>query len=368
MQDTVVRLERPAGQGESTRTADRPLLSLTLGDTNGIGPEVVLKALADPRLLALCVPVIYGSQKLLKRYRKAIGDTTEEVQLHHITSLDQVNPRKINLLGAWEEDYEVTPGKPTPASGMAAYQGLARAVADAKAGRLHALVTAPIAKANMPEAFAATGHTDYLARELGSGKSLMVMATEALRVALVTDHIPLKDVPRALTAQRIQDRLDMFIQSLRADFGAPHPRIAVLGLNPHAGESGTMGREEVDIITPLLEKARQKLPTLLGPFPADAFFGRHLYRKFDGVLALYHDQGLIPFKALAGGEGVNFTAGLPIVRTSPAHGTAFDIAGKNQAEPNSTLAAIWCALDVLRNRRQAPVPAPKLEKIPKPLP
>ena len=368
MQDTDVRLERRAAHGESSRSDERPLLGLTLGDTNGIGPEVVLKALADPRLLAQCIPVIYGSQKLLRRYRKALGNTGEELQMHIVSSLDQIDPRKINLVMAWEEDYEVIPGKATQSSGMAAYQGLARAVADAKAGRLPALITAPIAKANMPEAFAAAGHTDYLARELGSGKSLMVMAADTLRVAMITDHIPLKDVPRALTAQRIQERLDMFIQSLRKDFGAAQPRIAVLGLNPHAGESGTMGREEVDIMTPLLEKARQKLPTLLGPFPADAFFGRHLYRKFDGVLALYHDQGLIPFKTLAGGDGVNFTAGLPIVRTSPAHGTAFDIAGKNKAEPDSTLAAVWCALDVLRNRRQAPVPAPTLEKIPKPLP
>jgi 4-hydroxythreonine-4-phosphate dehydrogenase len=206
-----------------------------------------------------------------------------------------------------------------------------------------------------------------LAREFGGGKSLMIMATEVLRVALVTDHIPLKDVPRALTAQRIREKIELFASSLAKDFGALQPKIAVLGLNPHAGENGTMGREEMDIITPLLAEMREKYPTLLGPFSADAFFGRHDYRKFDGVLALYHDQGLIPFKALAGSDGVNFTAGLPLVRTSPAHGTAFDIAGKNKADESSTLAAFWCAIDVLWRRENAPKPNPKPERIPKPL-
>lgn len=355
--------ERPDG----FKDTDRPLLGLTLGDTNGVGPEVVLKALQDPRLLAMCVPIVYGSSKLLRRYKKDLGDASEELPFHFIQNLDQVHYKKMNLIQAWEEDYEVTLGKPTEASGMAAYLSLKRAVEDAKAGKLQALVTAPIAKSNMPEAFAAAGHTDYLARELGGGKSLMVMASDVLRVAMVTDHIPLKDVPRALTAQRLRDRLEMFAQSLRQDFNAFQPKIAVLGLNPHAGEDGTMGREEVDILTPLIIEMREKLPMLVGPFPSDAFFGRHLYSKFDGVLALYHDQGLIPFKALAGGQGVNFTAGLPIVRTSPAHGTAFDIAGKNKAEASSTLAAIWMALDVVRRRSQATVPFPKPEKAPKPL-
>jgi len=355
--------ERPDGQRPTTR----PLLGITLGDTNGIGPEVVLRALQDPRLLSMCVPVIYGSLKLIRRYRKAMGDSIEEINFHLIHSLDQVNTKKINLLTAWEEDYEVTLGRPTQASGMAAYKSLARAVADAKAGLIHSIVTAPIAKANMPEIFGATGHTDYLAKELGGGSSLMIMATDVLKVALVTDHIPLKDVPRAITAQRIKEKAEMFATSLKKDFGALQPKLAVLGLNPHAGEAGTMGREEVDVINPAVTELRDKLPTILGPIPADAFFGRHDYRKFDGVLALYHDQGLIPFKALAQGDGVNFTAGLPIVRTSPAHGTAFDIAGQNKADHSSTLAAMWCALDILRRREQAPVPQVKPEKIPKPL-
>lgn len=354
--------------GPEGRDPQRPLLGFTLGDTNGIGPEVVLKTLADPRLLNLCVPVVYGNGRLVRRYRKAMADQGEDLPWHFISSLEQVNPKKINLLSAWEDDWEVQLGKPTAESGQAAYLSLAKAVADAKAGTLQALVTAPIAKSNMPEAFAATGHTDYLARELGGGKSLMVMATEFMRVALLTDHIPLKDVPRALTPQRLKERIQLFADSLRKDFGALHPKIAVLGLNPHAGEDGTLGREEIDLLGPALQELRGQMPTLLGPFAADAFFGRHHYRRFDGVLALYHDQGLIPFKALAADEGVNFTAGLPLVRTSPAHGTAFDIAGKQRAEAGSTRAAAWMALDALRRRRLAPVAAPKPEKMPKPLP
>jgi 4-hydroxythreonine-4-phosphate dehydrogenase len=344
----------------------RPIVGITLGDTNGIGPEVVLKSLQDPRLLALCVPVIYGSLKLLKRYKRALGES-EETNFQLIQHINQANPKRINLLTAWEEDYDVTPGHPNQASGMAAYKGLERALADAKAGDLKILVTAPIAKQNMPASFGSMGHTDYLAKELAGGKSLMVMAAPKLRVALATDHIPLREVAPAITRQLLEEKITQFYQCLRTDFGSVQPKIAVLGLNPHAGESGKLGKEEMDIIATTIQSLRDKYPLLVGPLPADGFFGRHDYSKFDGVLALYHDQGLIPFKALAGGEGVNFTAGLPIVRTSPAHGTAFDIAGKGIADPESMLSAIWCGLDVERRRQQQPIPHPKPDRIPKPL-
>jgi len=353
-------------QPEVHKHADRPIVGITLGDTNGIGPEVVLKALQDPRLQSMCIPVIYGSLRLLKRYKKALGDN-EETNYHLIQSLDQINSKKINLLAAWDDDPEVILGTPTQASGWAAYMGLERAVADAKAGLLLALITAPIAKHNMPKEFAATGHTDYLARELGGGKSLMIMAADTLKVALATDHIALQDVAKSLTPALVKEKINQFAASLRTDFNALQPKIAVLGLNPHAGEDGRMGKEEQTVLRPVMQELAGQYPMLVGPFAADGFFGQGAYKKFDGILALYHDQGLIPFKTLAAEEGVNFTAGLPIVRTSPAHGTAFDIAGKNIASESSTRAAIWCAIDVAKRRLNKVQPYPRPDKTPKPL-
>ena len=328
---------------------ERPRIGITIGDLNGIGPEIILKTFADGRILRMGTPIIYGSAKVLRRWRKFMD--MEDLPIHPIQEPEQAIAKKLNLITCWEEDTEVVPGKPSAESGQMAYKALVRATADAKAGKIHAIVTGPIHKANMPAEFAAKGHTDFLEKAFGVPATLMVMASEVLKVAVVSHHIPLKDVAAALSIPTVSGLADLFIKSLKKDFGIQKPKLAILGLNPHAGESGTMGTEEKDIIIPALIPLKEKYTTVLGPFPADAFFAQHLYRKFDGVLAMYHDQGLIPFKALVGADGVNFTAGLPIVRTSPAHGTAFDIAGQNVANPDSFRSAYFMAADAWQKRQ-----------------
>jgi len=328
---------------------ERPRIGITIGDLNGIGPEIILKTFTDGRILRMGTPIIYASAKVLRRWRKFMD--MEDLPINPIQEPELALAKKLNLITCWEEDIEVVPGLPSEQSGALAYKSLARATEDAKAGKLHALVTAPIHKANMPAEFAAKGHTDYLEKAFGVPASLMVMASDMLKVAVVSHHIPLKDVAGALSIPTVTGLADIFIKCLKSDFGIQKPKLAILGLNPHAGESGTMGSEEKDIIIPALIPLKEKYTTVLGPFPADAFFAQHLYRKFDGVLAMYHDQGLIPFKALVGSEGVNFTAGLPVVRTSPAHGTAFDIAGQNVANPDSFRQAYFMAADVWQKRQ-----------------
>ena len=328
--------------------ADRPIIGITIGDFNGIGPEVILKTLQDNRIMRYCIPVLYASAKLMRRLRKQVPG--EEPNFHLINDLSQVNPRKANLLTCWEEDWEPTPGLPTAQSGQAAFLSLQAATRDALAGKLQGIVTPPISKQNMPEAFGAVGHTQYLAQAAGHAQVLMVMASDVLRVALVTDHVPLGQVAQQLNDTKLSQAYETLTASLKRDFVCLRPKVAILGLNPHAGDGGKIGHEETDWLNKWVKERDGKGAQVLGPFSADAFFGRHLYRRFDAVLAMYHDQGLIPFKTLAGDDGVNFTAGLPFVRTSPAHGTGFDIAGKDLANPDSFRAALFMACEVLRNR------------------
>ena len=329
---------------------DRPIIGITPGDFNGVGPELILKTFTDPRILKVCIPVIYGNYKLFARYKKLLN-YTEELNLHSIRSIKEVQPKKVNLMVCWEEDYEITPGAPTKESGKAAFIALEKAVADALSGSIQGLVTAPIDKKNIQqEGFAFAGHTEYLAERCGVKDNLMVMASPIMRVALVTSHIPVSEIAASITKERLITKINLLNKSLKTDFGITKPKIALLGLNPHAGESGMMGKEEQEIITPLIQELKEKGLLIFGPYPADGFFGQHHYSKFDGVLAMYHDQGLTPFKALCFDEGVNFTAGLPFIRTSPDHGTAYDLAGKNLVGEESFRSAVFLACDLVKNR------------------
>lgn len=328
-------------------------VGITHGDINGIGYEVILKALNDPRMTEMCTPVIYGSAKIAAFYRKNID--MQPVQLTQAASADEIRNGAVNIINVVPDDVKVEPGVDTRTAGEAAYTALERAVADLRAGRIDVLVTAPINKHNIQsDTFTFPGHTEYLEAALaGEGeKALMVMCSDDMRVALVTTHMPLSRVPAAITREGIVDKLRVFNRSLIRDFGVHAPRIAVLSLNPHAGEDGLLGTEEKEIIAPAIEDARGKKILAFGPYAADGFFGSGIYHRFDGVLAMYHDQGLAPFKALAMECGVNFTAGLPYVRTSPDHGTGYDIAGKGAASEQSMRSAIYAAIDIYRNRRR----------------
>ncbi len=329
----------------------KPVIGITLGDFNGVGPEVTLKALAGGQISRVCTPVLYGSVKVLSRYRKLLN--LEEIQLHSIRSMDQMIHKRVNVFNCWEEHLEIDPGKATHEAGQAAYLALKSAVADLKNKTLDAVVTAPINKhTTQSEEFKFPGHTEYFAHEFGGTDALMFLVSDQLRVAVATGHIPLEKVKSAITKELIIKKVKQLEQSLRQDFGIAKPKIAVLGLNPHAGEDGLLGTEEKEVISPVISELKHKGMLLYGPLPADGFFGTGNYRKFDGVLAMYHDQGLIPFKTIAFENGVNFTAGLPIVRTSPDHGTAYNIAGKNTADETSMREAIYLACDVVKNRKE----------------
>ncbi|GAB4022010.1 hypothetical protein GCM10028808_68510 [Spirosoma migulaei] len=331
---------------------DRLVIGISLGDYNGIGPEVILKALQYNRLQKICTPVIYGSMRILNRYRNLLN--LKDWNLNGAQTIGQISHKLTNVITCWpDQNQEIQPGQVTPEAGQAALACLQRAVDDLKNGKLDALVTAPINKYNIQsEEFKFPGHTEYLAQEFGVEDNLMFMVSETLRIGVVTGHVPLGRVRQNVTRERIVQKLHMMMQSLKQDFGIEKPKIAVLGLNPHAGEEGLLGSEEQDIIKPLLIELANKGELVFGPYPADGFFGTRAYKKFDAVLAMYHDQGLIPFKAIAFEEGVNFTAGMPAVRTSPDHGTAYDIAGKDLADETSMLQAIYTAIDVARNRKE----------------
>ncbi len=326
-------------------------VGITQGDINGIGYEVILKTLSDPRIVELCTPVVYGSAKIAAYHRKALD--MEPINFNNVTSAEQVLAGQLNLIDCNDDDVKVEIGQPTQQAGMAAYAALERAVEDLQAGYIDVLLTAPINKSSIQSAeFVFPGHTEYLEQRLGDGEhSLMILLNENLRVALVTGHQPISAVSASLTQELVEEKLSIFDASLRRDFCLDGPRIAVLALNPHAGEGGLLGSEEEHVIKPAVEAAKQKGILCFGPYAADGFFGTGHYRKFDGVLAMYHDQGLAPFKALAMDGGVNFTAGLPYVRTSPDHGTAYDIAGRNIASEQSFRQALFTALDVYRNRQ-----------------
>ena len=318
-------------------------IGITQGDTNGIGWEIILKALADPRMTELFTPVVYGSPKAAAYYR----NTVAEIEAF---SFNPVARRgKANLV-ACGETADIAPGKPTPEAGRAAVEALCAAMRDLKAGHLDALVTAPFDKETVQaDDFRYTGHTEYLAAEL-EGEAMMILCSDVLRVGLVTKHIPVSEIARNITKERIVRDLGTLRRALIEDFGIVEPRIAVMALNPHAGDGGLLGREEQEIIRPAIVEAFSKGVLAFGPFAADGLFAGGGYAKYDGILAMYHDQGLAPFKSLSP-DGVNFTAGLSAVRTSPDHGTAFDIAGKDKADPQSMRNAIYAAIDIAEHRR-----------------
>ena len=326
-------------------------VAITQGDINGISYEVILKTLEDNRLLELCTPVVYGSAKIASHYRKQLD--LQPIQFTQVASGEEIVDGVYNMINVIGEDVKIDTGVSTEAAGRAAFTSLERAVADLRAGNVDVLVTAPINKHNIQsETFTFPGHTEYLESSIGENgdRALMVLCNDNMRVALATTHMPLAKVPEAITKELLTERIAAFNTSLRRDFGISSPRIAVLSLNPHAGEDGLLGSEEQEIIIPAIEEMKAKKIIVFGPYAADGFFGSGNYAKFDGVLAMYHDQGLAPFKTLAGASGVNFTAGLPFVRTSPDHGTGFDIAGKGEADPDSMRQAVYAAIDIFRNR------------------
>ena len=328
----------------------KPIIGISIGDFNGIGPEVILKAVGGNRLNKICTPVIYGSGKVINRYRQLLD--IKDWQFFTIHKVEQVNHKQVNVINCMsDQNLEVQPGVITPEAGKLAFESLKRAVEDLKLGKIDALVTAPINKHNIQsDDFKFPGHTEYLADAFGVNQELMFMVSDELKIGVATGHLPLEDVKKQISKELIINKLDQIKSSLIRDFGKQKPRIAVLGLNPHAGENGLLGNEEKDIIQPALNEYKKKGNLVFGPFPADGFFGTSAWKSYDAVLAMYHDQGLMPFKMIAFENGVNFTAGLPKVRTSPDHGTAYDIAGKHIADESSMLNAIYMAIDISRNR------------------
>ena len=324
-------------------------IGITHGDINGVGYEVILKAFSDPTMLELCTPIVYGSPKVAAYHRKAMDIQTN---FSIINTAEDAMDNRLSILNCCDDELKVELTKPTLEAGTAALGALEKALADYQEGLIDVLVTAPINKHTIQsDAFHFPGHTEYIEEKVGEGnKALMILLKNDFRVALVTGHVPVKDIARNLTKELIMDKLAIFHQSLKQDFNISCPRIAVFALNPHAGDNGVIGTEEAEIIIPAMKEMQAKGIQCFGPYPADGFMGSGNFTCFDGVLAMYHDQGLAPFKALAMDEGVNFTAGLPIVRTSPAHGTAYDIAGQGVALEDSFRQAIYTAIDVYRNR------------------
>ena len=326
------------------------VVGITQGDGNGIGYEVIIKALADERMLDLCTPVIYGSSKIFGFYKKQIHNI-DQINTNVISSAKDVHQKRVNIVNCLPENVFVEPGQATPESAKSAMTSLERAVQDIKDGYIDVLVTAPINKRAMSsEGFGYTGHTEYLEKEFEVDEVAMIMVCDNLKVGVVAGHVALKDVPAMITKERILAKLRLMKASLQRDFGVDAPKIAVLGLNPHCGDGGLLGDEEQNIILPAVNAAVEEGIMAFGPYSPDGFFGLGNYAKFDAVLAMYHDQGLTPFKALAFEEGVNYTAGLPVVRTSPDHGTAYEMAGRDLADPRSMKSAIYAAIDIYNRR------------------
>lgn len=331
------------------KKAENILVGISIGDLNGIGSEVVLNTFEDARMLELCTPVIFANVKLLSFIKKTIETTA---MFHGIDTLDQVVVGKINVLNVWRDTVDLTFGEATELGGSYGVKSFVAATKALKEGKIDVLVTAPINKYNaQSEEFKFPGHTDYLAQEL-EGNALMLMVQDRLRVGLLTDHVPVNEVAQHLTEKLLTEKIETIRKTLVQDFSLVKPKIAVLGLNPHSGDNGVIGKEEETIIKPTIKKIAEKGTLVYGPFPADGFFGSNQYEKYDAVLAMYHDQGLVPFKTLSFGRGVNFTAGLSKIRTSPDHGTAFDIAGKGAADFNSFKEAVYLAIDVFHSRNQ----------------
>jgi 4-hydroxythreonine-4-phosphate dehydrogenase len=326
-------------------------IGITHGDINGIGCEVILKSLNDSRILEICTPVLYSSPKVIAYYRKALN--VNNLNTHAIRSGEEIQDDRINIVNCLDDEVRVEIGKSTPQSGEAAYLSLQAAVGDLKKELVHALVTAPINKANIQsEKFHFPGHTEYLQSEFPDSQALMLMVSDKLRLGMLTGHVSLSSVPALITQEKIVSTLKMLHKTMLEDFIINRPRIAVLSLNPHAGDEGVIGDEEQTVIIPAIREAKKEGILAFGPYPSDGFFGSDNYRKFDVILAMYHDQGMTAFKALSFENGVNYTAGLSVVRTSPAHGTAYDLAGKGIASPESFRRALYMACDVVRNRKQ----------------
>jgi 4-hydroxythreonine-4-phosphate dehydrogenase len=326
-------------------------IGISIGDVNGIGLEVILKALSETKILNYCTPIVYGHTKVASYHRKALG--LSDFNFHVINHANVANANKANMINCWEEDVKIDLGTANDIGGKYALLSLEKATEDLINGDIDALVTAPINKYNIQsDTFKFPGHTEYLQEKSGSGDVLMFLLSEDIRVGVVTGHIPLLEVSKSITKEKIVKKLIMMNESLKKDFWIEKPKIAVLGLNPHAGDNGLLGKEEQEIIAPAIQEAFDKGIICFGPYPADGFFGNGTFKKFDAVLAMYHDQGLIPFKTIAFSTGVNYTAGLKFVRTSPDHGTGYDIAGKNLADPSSFIEAIFAAAHIVRNRAE----------------
>lgn len=332
------------------KPAEKPRIGITLGDINGVGPEVAMKALSDNRLTNIITPVLYGSSKILSFYRKLLN--IEEFNYSQVRVRGQYLQKNINVVNCWDENLEAHPGKASGESGKAALQALRQAAADLKEGMLDAIVTAPIDKHTIhSDEFPFKGHTEFFADFFEAKEHLMLLINDTLRVGLVTGHVPIREVAQLITKERVESKLKALEQSLRKDFVITKPKIAVLGLNPHAGDGGLIGDEDEKILKPLINDLKNQGKTVFGPFPSDGFFAAGSHSKYDGILAMYHDQGLIPFKTIAFDTGVNFTAGLSVIRTSPDHGTGYSLAGKNQASENSMRQAIYTAIDIFKNRQ-----------------
>lgn len=332
-------------------STNKPAVGISCGDINGIGIELIVKAFSDTRITEICTPIVFANNKTINFYRKSAGDTN--FNFNNVKDFSRINYRQVNIFNCWEEEVAVTPGILNETGGKYAVLSLQAAVKALQEGTIEGLVTAPIHKSNVQgEAFSYTGHTPYLKDAFAAQDVVMMMCAQNMRVALVTEHVPVKDVAAYITAEAILSKLNLIQISLQKDFGISKPRIAVLGLNPHAGDEGLVGTEEELIIKPAIKEARNRNILAFGPYSADAFFARGQYEKFDAVLAMYHDQGLIPFKSLSIGEGINYTAGLNVVRTSPDHGVAFDIAGKGIADPASFLEAVYQCVDIIQHRKE----------------
>lgn len=327
----------------------KPIIGITIGDINGIGPEVLIKSVENNKILSLATLVIYGHGKVLTHYKNILN--TQSLSFHQVQSIKDIRHNKLNVINCWDEAFEVKVGTEAPEAGKFALAALMRASEDLKTNSIHGVVTAPISKNNIQsDHFKFPGHTEYFTSTFEAKDSLMFLCNDSLRIGVATGHIALSEIKEKLTKEVLKEKTNLMLKSLKKDFGIGKPRVAILGLNPHAGEDGLLGSEEKELISPLITEFKEKGNLVFGPYPADGFFGNASYAKFDGVLAMYHDQGLIPFKTIAFEDGVNFTAGLSIVRTSPDHGTAFNIAGKNIANEQSMRSAIYMAVDIIRNR------------------
>ncbi len=328
---------------------EKIVVGISIGDLNGIGIEIILKTFEDKRMLDFCTPVIFGSTRSITYHKKLLNS---ETQIHGITSIEQLVHNKVNLLNIWKEDVEFEIGNATKISGQYAFKSLASAVKNLKESSIDVLLTAPINKDTIQsENFNFPGHTEYLENEL-EGESLMILIADSLRVGLITGHIPISKISETITPELIKQKVEIMHTSLIQDFGISKPKIAILGLNPHCGDKGVIGKEDDEIIRPTVNEIKETGKLVFGPYAADGFFGSNTYKQFDGVLAMYHDQGLAPFKALSFGNGVNYTAGLSKIRTSPDHGTAFEIAGKNEANHTSFKEALFTAIEIYRKREE----------------